>query len=185
MRDENSTKNKTLSRKLLLQHTMSSVKNCIGLVTMANHINNNDKNAVNGQDKNDLDDITLMSLFHHISECKEEDIFRSHGYKQIHYICSTLQGQLFKATDIRSSSNVAIKKVCKSLTEDKIAKQDDIDFCVSESILKESILLKYLTVDNKQIGNYLVNFIGMHIICNLSMPTICYIICSKLLNRFF
>eukprot|EP01084_Bolivina_argentea_P200219 342406_1 len=84
------------------------------------------------------------------------------GYKILHKICDTLQGQLLKAEKIRltptnysyeSVTNyVAIKKISKELHYQHITCRGDINFCVGENIKKEAIILKFITVDNKLNG---------------------------------
>eukprot|EP01084_Bolivina_argentea_P101903 182631_1 len=90
-------------------------------------------------------------------------VFIKNGYKKINTIKKTLQGELYKASIIANrndqSQYVAIKRTSKYLYKQNIAIEDNINFCVSENIIKESLILKYLTVDHKPIGDYITTFI--------------------------
>ena len=94
----------------------------------------------------------------------------------MHKICNTLQGQLYKAKRISDMDDekkdvdekqrdstahqyVAIKRIDKELFQESIAIQDDMNFIVSENIIKEAFILKYLTVDNCPIGDYICKYI--------------------------
>ena len=115
------------------------------------------------------DDMTnLLRIISETEETQQDMIFAEHGYTKVDKICNTLQGELIKAKTFPSSINfkyVAIKKICKKLTYDKIAYEYDqqsnsnIHFCVEEDIRKESLILKHLTLDNQSTFNYIVQFI--------------------------
>eukprot|EP01083_Nonionella_stella_P217829 781726_1 len=85
------------------------------------------------------------------------------GYKFIRKICDTQQGELFEATDLnahKSSAVVIIKKVDKALFRQRITKPDafGMTYCVPDNILKESLILNHLTVNNHCQCNYMVQF---------------------------
>lgn len=123
------------------------------------------------------DDFTsLMDILSQTKEIEEDILFTKHGYTKIEKICDTLQGELIKAkvdkdknlnqNNIHKHEYVAIKKICKVLTHEKLAydpndKDDNITFCVEENIIKEAQILKYLTVDNQSTFNYIIQFIEL------------------------
>ena len=125
-------------------------------------------------DNDDSDNDNLL-FFQVLEQCKENILFAERGYKRIHRVCKTLQGELLKAKvtkmEFHSVCNkshyelapigsfVAIKKINKQLAEKKVAIIDGTSFCVQESIIKEAMILKHLTVDNTPPGNYVLNFI--------------------------
>eukprot|EP01083_Nonionella_stella_P200934 735409_1 len=102
----------------------------------------------------------------HVSSLSNEEmIFYNNGYKIISTISDTLQGKLYKAAIINpfepnKQTFVAIKQTSKYLFNQQIAIEDDINFCVSENIIKEILTLKYLTIDHQPIGDYIVKFIS-------------------------
>ena len=113
---------------------------------------------------------SLLQTISETEEMQQDVLFAEHGYTKIGKICDTLQGELIKAKTNFCSIDckyeyVAIKKICKKLTRDKIAydhDQDsntDIQFCVQEDIQKEAAILKHLTLDNQSTFNYIVQFI--------------------------
>eukprot|EP01083_Nonionella_stella_P280380 953864_1 len=85
------------------------------------------------------------------------------GYKFIRKICDTQQGVLLEATDlnVRKSSAVVIKKVGKALFKEGITKPDafGMTYCSPNNILKESIILNHLTVNNH--CSYMVQFVDL------------------------
>lgn len=119
------------------------------------------------------DDVPLTALLTTITSTSEDIIFAQNGYKKVDIISDTLQGQLFKAQRLNNNiaieqksptpssqpEYVAIKRTDKSLFDKNIAIQDEINFVVSENIIKESMILKYLTMDNKCIGDYIIKYI--------------------------
>ena len=118
----------------------------------------------------DLLDVPMTNLLQMITQSDEDIMFAQNGYKRLHKLCDTLQGKLYKAevTKITDGNNgsqgigshVCIKKCDKQICDDQIAKKDDgMTFCVEENILKEAIILRHLTVDNRATGNYIVKFI--------------------------
>eukprot|EP01083_Nonionella_stella_P148811 471739_1 len=104
-----------------------------------------------------------LSVFELLSQLSQVDLdsgFAIHGYKKLNTICDTLQGTLYKAQNISSGENVAIKKVDKSLSNQQIAIDEDGNTCcVAEDIVKEAQILKYLTVDNTSIGCHIIGYI--------------------------
>eukprot|EP01084_Bolivina_argentea_P082965 150207_1 len=88
----------------------------------------------------------------------ENTIFQQNGYRKIKKICDTSQGELIKAYQFSNNQYVAIKKTNRLLFNECISIQDETTFCVSENIIKEALILQYLTVDNKCVGNYIVTF---------------------------
>ena len=118
-------------------------------------------------DDSSCDDLSMPQLLLSLTSMDEELLFNDNGYIKQYKICNTLQGELFKAENINNGSYVAIKKTDKHLFAEQIANDQDKDnpslqgfkFCVSENIIKESLILKYLTVDNCPIGDYIVKYI--------------------------
>ena len=119
---------------------------------------------------------SMMTLLTNLAQMDEESIFYNNGYQKISKICDTLQGAMYKAIKLEKEvlnvnynnkfqskqSYVAIKQTNKSLFSEKIAiEDDDTTFCVSEDIIKEAMILKYLTVDNTPIGGYIVKYIDL------------------------
>eukprot|EP01084_Bolivina_argentea_P312938 541827_1 len=102
----------------------------------------------------------------HVSSLSNEEmIFYNNEYKIINTISDTLQGKLYKAANINpfepnKQTFVAIKQTSKYLFNQQIAIEDDINFCVSENIIREILTLKYLTIDHQPIGDYIVKFIS-------------------------
>ena len=112
------------------------------------------------------DTMLVTQLLSSYTDIAEDTLFANHGYKKLKIITDTLQGKLYKAQkldDNKTSDNVnqyvAIKKCNKLLLKEGIAIQDEINFVVSENIIKESVILKYLTFDNCPIGEYIIKFI--------------------------
>eukprot|EP01083_Nonionella_stella_P066066 173708_1 len=89
----------------------------------------------------------------------EDVIFHMHGYKKIKTICDTCQGQLFEAIQYDSQRSVAIKRTNKHLFEQRITIEDGNSLCISKHILKEALILRYLTVSHTPIGDYIIKYI--------------------------
>eukprot|EP01083_Nonionella_stella_P181127 647810_1 len=103
-----------------------------------------------------------QSVYLPVEEALDDEslLFHTHGYKKVHKLSDTLQGDLYKARDInKGDSFVAIKRTNRDLFEQRIAIEDDTNFCVSENILKEASILKMITVDNAPIGGYIAKYI--------------------------
>eukprot|EP01083_Nonionella_stella_P076797 209431_1 len=86
------------------------------------------------------------------------------GYKFIRKICDTQQGELLEASDLnafKSSAMVVIKKVEKALFEQGITKKDPfgMTYCISKNILKESVILNHLTVNNQ--CTFMIQFVHL------------------------
>eukprot|EP01084_Bolivina_argentea_P054453 99855_1 len=108
----------------------------------------------------DDDDITFSPLeLIEWASIDEEVVFAFNGYKQLHKICDVLQGELYKGIQLSSNKFVAIKKTDKSQYRKNITVQNNFSFCVTENRVKESHILKYLTVNNRPIGDYIIQFI--------------------------
>eukprot|EP01084_Bolivina_argentea_P241853 405872_1 len=88
----------------------------------------------------------------------DNELLQKYGYIKINKISNSLQGEVFKALNLKNNKYVAIKRTNKLLYSDSIAIQDDTTFCVSENIIKESLILHHLTVSNKCIGGYIIRF---------------------------
>ena len=96
----------------------------------------------------------------------EDDIFTKHGYKIVHKMCDTMQGEMFKAKHAeyhRHSCTVAIKKVDRSLCANRTALEDGFQICVNEDVIKEAVILKHLTCDLSPVG-------GLHRALRGSVP---------------
>eukprot|EP01084_Bolivina_argentea_P019007 35389_1 len=102
---------------------------------------------------------SMHELLLNLTQINEDILLHNHGYRIMHKICDTMQGDLFKALNVNTNRFVAIKKTDKQLFAKRIAIQDRIHFCVTENIIKEAHILKYLTVDNTPIGDYIVQYI--------------------------
>ena len=120
------------------------------------------------EDSHNLDDIPIASLLSAITQSDEDLMFAENGYKRLYKICDSLQGGIYKAKMIKESITekfVIVKKVCKYLTDEQIARKkcdesnETITFCIEENILKEAIITKHLTVDNIPTGGYIPKFI--------------------------
>eukprot|EP01083_Nonionella_stella_P140689 431921_1 len=88
------------------------------------------------------------------------------GYKFIRKICDTQQGELLEAASLnahksKSSPVVIIKKISKALFRQRITKTDafGMTYCSPNNILKESIILNHLTVNNH--CSYMVQFVDL------------------------
>lgn len=115
-----------------------------------------------------FDDILSYEFLMEISQNEQDTFLNQHGYKKIRKISDTLQGDIWEYQYISpsiSNSNqsepvhVAIKRTDKYLYHQNIAIQNDFNFIVSEDIIKESKILKYLTLDNQPIGDCIVKYI--------------------------
>eukprot|EP01084_Bolivina_argentea_P078440 142328_1 len=105
--------------------------------------------------------IDMTDLLFKISEIDEDITLADHSYTKVHKLCDTLQGDLWKAQDMKTNEYVTIKRTDKQLFQQQISIDDDnMQFCVSENIIKESNILKRLTVDNHCIGNYIIQYIN-------------------------
>jgi len=94
------------------------------------------------------------------TESIETQCLRENGYEMIQTLCPTIQGQLLEARPLDGSANVVIKRVDKELHRQRISsKENGMNIVVEESIIKETILLHHLTVDNKPTSQYVVRFI--------------------------
>eukprot|EP01084_Bolivina_argentea_P168252 291829_1 len=97
---------------------------------------------------------------HYTHTNSDDTIFRRNGYRKLKRISTTLQGELFKAIKMdKYQSNVCIKKISKYLCDNQITNEDGYSICVSKNVIKEALLLKYLTIINQCIGGYIVNYI--------------------------
>ena len=130
-------------------------KNIVTKETKANQIAiEMDKQCINHNGSID----TLLLELH---EMDQNSILEQHGYHQINKICDTLQGQLILAekTWNKQRVRVVIKQTDKETFEQRVAKQDDMIYCVEKNIVKEALILHHLTVDNEPIANYIVKFV--------------------------
>eukprot|EP01083_Nonionella_stella_P249998 863853_1 len=113
------------------------------------------------------DPIDTKSLIESLQHMSEDHLFKNKGYTKIKKICDTLQGELYKSIKLdllginpdHKLNYVAIKKTSKYLHHERIAIEDGTNFCVSDNIIKEALIMKHLTVDNQPIGNYTVKYI--------------------------
>eukprot|EP01084_Bolivina_argentea_P190877 327902_1 len=98
--------------------------------------------------------ISIFELASMMNQIEADTILAKKGYKKLHKITDTLQGELIKAVNINDTNNIhyAIKRTEKSLHNQGIAIQDEMNFCVAENIVKESLILKYLTSNSAADG---------------------------------
>eukprot|EP01083_Nonionella_stella_P065516 171743_1 len=97
----------------------------------------------------------------------EQSAFEQNGYKKIRKLRTTQQGELLEvAVTNRKSANVSskavIKQVGKSLHLHQIGRShhnDGIAYCVPNNILKEALIVKYLTVVNRCPEGYIIEFL--------------------------
>eukprot|EP01084_Bolivina_argentea_P211071 359101_1 len=102
----------------------------------------------------------LESMMRSLQSINEDTVFHTHGYQKINKICDTLQGELYKSITLDKQKYVCIKKTPKYLCNEQIAYENGTYFCVSKNICKEASVLKYLTVDNQCIGDYIVKYVN-------------------------
>eukprot|EP01083_Nonionella_stella_P058567 153344_1 len=104
---------------------------------------------------NSTDDSSILApLSSSINEIYEDTFLAQHGYIKHKHLCNTLQGQSFTAKLINNCKHkneyVAIKKTSKKLhtKREAIDQLYGFNFIVDENIIKESLLLRYLTIFN-------------------------------------
>jgi len=91
----------------------------------------------------------------------------NYGYSKLKTICDqSLQGKVYEGEKRTGNDygsikieRVAIKQVSKLLHNAHISLEDGMSFVVEENVIKESLILNYLTVLNKPPADYIVNFI--------------------------
>eukprot|EP01084_Bolivina_argentea_P086488 156340_1 len=107
--------------------------------------------------------LPMTQLLGSLTHIQERVILAQNGYKKIKKLCNTLQGELIEAEpNIKDKyDTVCIKKCDKILLEEHISFADDNDmhFCVDDDIVREKLILKYLTIDNKPSDNYMCRYI--------------------------
>lgn len=111
---------------------------------------------------NDDEKRDYPSLFKQSVEQQQQCVYAKNGYKKLGKISRCLQGDMYKALNQTNGEYVAIKRASKELLDDNIAFDDDgMTFCVSENLVKEAAILQYLTVRNRPLGDYIVNFVDL------------------------
>ena len=86
------------------------------------------------------------------------------GYKIIKKRAKTLQGNIFEAELISESDKKNKTKICIKQTNKKLCKnhesiQDELTVIVDENIVKEALILEYLTVINQPKGGHIAKYI--------------------------
>eukprot|EP01084_Bolivina_argentea_P025756 47896_1 len=103
----------------------------------------------------------------------EDSILNNSGYQTLRTLRTTQQGELVSAAIItpsfvaskRVSQKAVIKTVSKSLHSQHIARSDPDDefggitYCIPNNIVKEAFILKYLTFQNRCVGDYINRFV--------------------------
>merc|ERR1719242_2517346 len=109
---------------------------------------------------NDAND-NFSSLLNALNEEEQKCVCAQNGYKKISKISDCLQGDMYKALNKTNGEYVAIKRASKELLEGKIAIDDGMNFCVSENLCKEAAILQYLTIHNRPLGDYIIQFVDV------------------------
>lgn len=96
-------------------------------------------------------------------EISDEDILKQHGYRRIDKLSDTLQGELILGETIPNDVNqkrkrVAIKRISRKLHNERVIIDEEMQMVTSENVIKESIILHHLTVDNK-FTQYICQFV--------------------------
>ena len=128
---------------------------------MEENIGDDVVDVVDNENFESFDNFEILALCKMLESTEEDLIFAHHGYAIIEKKRDTVQGIAYLASKEKSEipSNVMIKKVSKYLTTEKIAHQDGYTFLTDENIQKEAMILQYLTICNKQMGDYVMNFV--------------------------
>eukprot|EP01083_Nonionella_stella_P010588 30135_1 len=103
------------------------------------------------------------------SKSNHNGYLNMNGYQKIRTLRITKQGELLEAVinpsfvpSKRASQKAVIKTVSKSLHSQHIARShpdDDITYCIPNNIVKEAFILKYLTFQNRCVGDYINRFV--------------------------
>jgi len=102
---------------------------------------------------------TLLSTLESSRSMAEAQCLSENGYVFWKKLCDSLQGELFEARPLDGSPAVVIKKIDKRLHRKRISEQNGMNIVVEENIIKETILLHHLTVENRPTSDYLVKFL--------------------------
>eukprot|EP01084_Bolivina_argentea_P051851 95337_1 len=122
----------------------------------------------------------MTELFTRVTS-HEYQILYEHNYVYDKKICNALQGEIFRAqianvnksesvsdclssavcADMDNNTNeyVAIKKIDKNLLKSQISIREMTSFCIDNNVVKEALILKYLTLDNNAMARYIVKYI--------------------------
>ena len=145
---------------------------------LVHNISNTKKLSASSNLSEEAEQVIFNELFHKIGAENEHEFLYQHNYAYYQKLSDLLQGELFKAevinksklqqtqtqnkrkgkakyakkTDYQIPNYVAIKKIEKTLYKNKVSIEDVDGFCtcVDEDILKESKLLKQLTVSSQK-----------------------------------
>ena len=105
----------------------------------------------------------LLGVLARNAKIDENTLFQEHGYMQIDVISDITQGNLFKAqvlnNNVCNQQFVTIKKCERRLFEKQMAMKDGINGNVSENIIKEINILKYLSTDHQPMRNFIINYV--------------------------
>eukprot|EP01084_Bolivina_argentea_P211073 359103_1 len=139
-------------------HSSNSRKGYLTPQSLSNYSNNSATTTCSSIDER-RDTLDMRSLLMQMNQTLHQTSFAANGYRVIHKMRDTLQGQLYKAQSLSTEQYVVIKKTDKSLSNQQVAVQDDMNFCVSENIIKEGLIQKYLSADNSSIGDHIIKYI--------------------------
>eukprot|EP01084_Bolivina_argentea_P167089 290061_1 len=95
----------------------------------------------------------------------EKSLLAKYGYIKDKILHKTLQGEIFKAKSINNEHNqhrfVTIKKTSKHLHKKRESVDDNgFKYIVDENIIKEALILRHLTIENKPIGDTIIKYIN-------------------------
>jgi len=111
-------------------------------------------------DEETQESLSIGTILHEIS-CTEEDLsWARRGFEKTRKLCDTLQGVMYLAVNTRNNGKkVAIKKASCKLHREGISIENGMSIVVDENIVKEAGILRYLTMQNNAIGDYVVKFV--------------------------
>eukprot|EP01083_Nonionella_stella_P019960 55401_1 len=116
-----------------------------------------------------LFNLYCIKVLPYSDDCKMDigTILSQHGYKYKKKISKTLQGSIYEATivdpthrqSVDGIERVAVKQTSKRQHRRNEAEQDGFSVLVEENIIKEAMILKHLTMDNRPNGAYIARYI--------------------------
>eukprot|EP00486_Rosalina_sp_Unknown_P000329 CAMPEP_0201567258 /NCGR_PEP_ID=MMETSP0190_2-20130828/7672_1 /ASSEMBLY_ACC=CAM_ASM_000263 /TAXON_ID=37353 /ORGANISM="Rosalina sp." /LENGTH=340 /DNA_ID=CAMNT_0047987027 /DNA_START=209 /DNA_END=1228 /DNA_ORIENTATION=- len=158
-----------------LRQSTTNLSHDLDVEQLSADITSDASNYCTDEDEDDADDICTFSTKDLLMRLSEQDLLGSHedpilaknGYKQVIKIQDTTQGEIHECEIIdpykrakAGMSRVAIKRTSKALhrSGESIVK-DGFSTIVEENIIKEAMILKYLTKDNRPNGGYIAKYI--------------------------
>eukprot|EP01083_Nonionella_stella_P060479 157918_1 len=109
-------------------------------------------------DDDDDDGFSFMAFLTEHAQVERDTVYASNGYKMLHKMCNTLQGELLKALEMSSDAHVVIKKADRQLVADNLTIVDEVTCVVTENRIKEAKILKYLTSKEMGVNQYIVKY---------------------------